>query len=260
MSAGTQLMAMHGRIEYNFNTRPLLLKEDIESPLEVAVREGNFKEVMSLIGEPKGDLRDSNIGEAMRLAGRYGQLEIAKALIEIYPYASDRSVLASLLSQAAMSNQLEMIKIALAHGIDINGGEEDWRTPPLVAAAIRGHTQIVTYLIEHGADVNLAESLLKRTPLVAALGNDHGDTARAILTTLRPNEIKSIKAAVASIRFAEPALVRDVRNMLTLRLIRLFTQEHMDYAKKIVDAAYASFNKKYGHPAAAHELQKKNRK
>ncbi len=58
------------------------------------------------------------------------------------------------LALACDSGNLEIVKLLVENGADING-LVSYDDPPLIRAASAGHNDIVAYLIEQGADVNL---------------------------------------------------------------------------------------------------------
>jgi uncharacterized protein len=57
------------------------------------------------------------------------------------------------LAYAAAYGNLEIVKLILARGADING-QVAYGDVPLIKAAERGNNDIIVYLLEHGADVN----------------------------------------------------------------------------------------------------------
>lgn len=239
MVCGVSMQAMRDRIVYDFRINRVLREpagspfEPVVSPLEDAVSREDFEGVKSLIEQSKD--QNNSIEEAMRLAGREGRLEIAQLLFRLYPQASSQEALISLLDSASRRGKFELVKFAIEKGADVEGGKEDVFGTPLMGAASRGHTQIAKYLIEHGANAN-THRIVEGTALKAALKDGHFDTARIILTTIQPCEVQRIKTAVASIRFGI-SIPRDVRNILTLELIRQFTQEHMKYASGLLNDA-----------------------
>jgi hypothetical protein len=89
-------------------------------------------------------------------------------------------------------------------------------------------------LIEQGANANVRSSI-SQLPLFSLVSSgDYRATMREILTAIPLSEAQKIKAAVASIKFGTP-FPRDIRNMVTIKLIRQFTQQHMEYAQKLLD-------------------------
>jgi ankyrin repeat protein len=56
------------------------------------------------------------------------------------------------LHQAALAGDLELIKILIERGADVNAVSMD--QTPLSEAIMSGHKDVVEYLLEHGADAN----------------------------------------------------------------------------------------------------------
>ncbi len=81
------------------------------------------------------------------------------------------------LHEAAYTGNIEMAKLLIEHGAEINIADKDGKTP-LHEAAGRGKLEVAKLLIEHGADVN-ATDRLSATPLRNA--ESCGDTKIAEL-------------------------------------------------------------------------------
>lgn len=83
---------------------------------------------------------------------------------------------ASMLTHAAESDELDLVRRLLKLGVDVN--EEDGYSGryPLSAAASRGNTEISRILLDHGADVNC-----KGWPLGMAAGSGHLETVQLLL-------------------------------------------------------------------------------
>ncbi len=71
------------------------------------------------------------------------------------------------LSYAAMNGHVEVCKILLEAGLEVEGTADDGLTPLIVAAA-GGHIEVVRLLLRHGADVKAKRGA--NTPLKAARG------------------------------------------------------------------------------------------
>lgn len=81
-----------------------------------------------------------------------------------------------ILQSAVASGNVDMVKILLVRGADVNiKGEENGLTP-LHAAAFDGQLEIARLLIEHGADVN-AKMKNGDTPLAIAKKKGHAQVA-----------------------------------------------------------------------------------
>jgi len=211
----------------------------VASPMADAINRGNLEQVKSLID--KSQDKNYSIKNAMFDAGRFDKREVAVFLLNTYTFASSSVGLASLLNGAGGGNgHIDLVKLALEKGANIEGSGEATSNTPLERAVLRGNAQIVKYLIEQGASVNMRPSKSQATLLRLVSMGDYHVTIRVILTTIPLSEAQKIKAAVASIKFGTP-FPRDIRNLMTLKLIRLFTQQHMVYAQKLLDGVGAGY-------------------
>jgi len=70
------------------------------------------------------------------------------------------------LAVAAWRGNLEIVKLLVEHGADVNAGKDRGKRTPLLEAAAEGHADVVEYLIAKGADVNAGGNGI--TPLLAA--------------------------------------------------------------------------------------------
>lgn len=87
---------------------------------------------------------------------------------EIYP-----------LGLAVHVNNVEMVKLLLKHGADVNFGGEG-KFVPLIGAATLGHLEIAKLLIAYGANVN-AENRHRMSPLHAAARGENVDMVKLLL-------------------------------------------------------------------------------
>ncbi len=60
---------------------------------------------------------------------------------------------------ASVHGRIEIIKILLETGADINARNPLWTSTPLMAAASGGHAKAVQFLIDYGADLEAKDSL-----------------------------------------------------------------------------------------------------
>lgn len=67
------------------------------------------------------------------------------------------------LTCAAHGGHMEVTKVLLERGVDVNAGSNNWR--PLMSAAYAGHTEIAKLLIEKSADVDYTMAKLQAWPL-----------------------------------------------------------------------------------------------
>jgi ankyrin repeat protein len=71
------------------------------------------------------------------------------------------------LSKACVSNNLDLVKYLVEHGVNVNARDKYGDTALVVASGEAGRLNIVKYLVENGADVNFKADD-NWTPLFAA--------------------------------------------------------------------------------------------
>jgi ankyrin repeat protein len=81
------------------------------------------------------------------------------------------------LIEAAANGHMEVVKLLIENGADVNLKGEAWYGP-LHAAAAKGHLEVVKILLENGADVNIFHH---NKPLHNAAMNGHIEVARILL-------------------------------------------------------------------------------
>jgi len=83
----------------------------------------------------------------------------------------------TILIEAADNGHLNVVKLLIEKGADVNLKGEAWYGP-LHAAAAKGHIEVVKILLENGADVNIFH---QNKPLHYAAMNGHIEVARILL-------------------------------------------------------------------------------
>lgn len=83
----------------------------------------------------------------------------------------------TLLIEAAANGHLDVVKLLIENGADVNLKGEAWYGP-LHAAAAKGHIEVVKILLENGADVNIFHH---NKPLHNAAMNGHIEVAEILL-------------------------------------------------------------------------------
>lgn len=81
---------------------------------------------------------------------------------------------------AARKSDVAAVKELLAKGADVNA-KTQYGATPLSYACDRGNLEIVKLLLEHGANVNVKDTFYKATPLTWASSKGHGEIVRALL-------------------------------------------------------------------------------
>jgi len=84
-----------------------------------------------------------------------------------------------LLCQAAGNNEVEILRILLDAGVDVNGANEG--QTPLGSAAHKGAVEAAACLLEHGANVNAQADPLAPTPLDEAVSHGWLELTRLLL-------------------------------------------------------------------------------
>lgn len=82
---------------------------------------------------------------------------------------------------ASSEGHIEIVKILLDHGADVNYPDYGFR--PLQEAFLRGHKEVVQMLLDHGADVNPLGYFrcFARAPLVLASTYGHKEVVQMLL-------------------------------------------------------------------------------
>ncbi len=155
--------------------------------------------------------------KAIYLSAQKGSLDIIRALIEeikISPRIDDlRDIINSEdlnrkftpLFVASFNGHIEIVKILLEHGADINkintseGGDE---VTPLIAAVQCGHVEIVKILLDQGAYIDKPEVEHEFTPLVAAVQFGHVEIVKILLSSPLVDVDKRRKDGESALFFA----------------------------------------------------------
>jgi ankyrin repeat protein len=122
---------------------------------------------------PIADVGDTPLDGAIK----YKQNETADLLRK---HGGNKGEELKALRVAAGNGHLEVVKQAIADGIDVNTKDKNGTTP-LHLAAIQGHTEIAELLIANGADVN-AKDDGGLTPLHQAAARGHKEVAELLIT------------------------------------------------------------------------------
>lgn len=103
---------------------------------------------------------DKNGNTALIMAARFGELSIVKMLIKAGATIDEpRSPKGrtALMAALAYANGIEMTKLLVENGANVNARAADGTTPLIIAAAGAKYN-VVKYLIEKGADVNAKDN------------------------------------------------------------------------------------------------------
>lgn len=183
--------------------------EDEGSALHIAARHGNIEVVQLLISAGADVNSMTEYGwTALHEAVEYGDITIVKLLIsaeadidvedekvlelaagtgsaELVLFLLDAGAqnMGSAVMEAASRNDMEMVKILLDAGADIDCFSDDLKTP-LTVAILKGYDELAIYLLRAGADANGRKLVVddkQVTPLQAAVHQDKTKLARILL-------------------------------------------------------------------------------
>ena len=136
---------------------------------------------------------DPNANTLLMIAVRENHADMATRLLRRQAKVGARNRYGeSALMLAAANGALELVKLLIAHGAEVN--MTGWN--PLSYAAWRGRTEVVKYLLEKGADID-AVSASGVSALMMAARDGHFDTVRLLLWEVANPNIKSDSGATA---------------------------------------------------------------
>ncbi len=152
---------------------PLVKSADGDTALSLAIREGHEEIVAALCGQTLL-IDECNLG--LRLAALQGSTGIVKILVQGKANWKGKNLA---LIAAASTGELDVLRLLLDSGADVNG-QDAQGSSPLSAACFGGHRDAVDLLLEHKADVNLADKS-GATALMAATQGGYRDLAECLL-------------------------------------------------------------------------------
>lgn len=117
---------------------------------------------VSKVSKPKrGVHRDAGGRTKLQIACDKGKYDLAKMLIveEGYDVNDQDNAGNSPLHEAALNGHLDIVKLLLEHGADINiQSYEMFKDTPLIDASANGHLEVVKLLLDHGADPTIVNA------------------------------------------------------------------------------------------------------
>ncbi|WP_425613875.1 ankyrin repeat domain-containing protein [Anatilimnocola sp. NA78] len=123
---------------------------------------------------------DLPVIKAIRNAIRSGNVEdLANQIGEDDSRLHFETPFGTWLHEAAAKGQIEVAKLLIARGIDVNarGGLSDGN--PLLLAATMGQTAMVKFLLSVGGEMDT--TAVERNPLMSAIYGDYPDVAKLLL-------------------------------------------------------------------------------
>lgn len=139
-----------------------------------SIKKKGYKKKQNRSKKQKGGSRD--IRDILKRAKDIGAEELFKRLL----YWDDINNAEELhLFQASRNNEVELVRLLLEIGADINQANSVGETP-LYVASEAGHEHIVRILLENGADVNKA-GYDEQTPLMMAVEMGHEEVVEILL-------------------------------------------------------------------------------
>jgi ankyrin repeat protein len=159
----------------------VLLASGLELSIFEAAATGQMERVRALIK------KDASLANAfspdgftpLGLAVFFGHRETVETLLgagaEVNT-ASRESMKVTPLHSAAAARQVEIARVLIAHGANVNAMQADSGFTPLHEAALNGNLDFARLLLEHGADVN-AKMKDGKTPLGFALEQHKSEMA-----------------------------------------------------------------------------------
>lgn len=121
-----------------------------------AIKNGQIEIVEDLIGSNNDRLHITTpFGTSLHVAATHGQMEIAKLLIRLGADVNRKGGVSggSALNQAASAGHIDLVHLLLSSGAELDVSEPERN--PLFSAIYGGHFEVAKLLIEHGIDIHV---------------------------------------------------------------------------------------------------------
>ena len=131
-------------------------QKSLAKEIRSAIKNGKIEIVENLIGVNTDILNSMTpFGTWLHVAASQGQLEIAKLLIKLGADVNIKGGVfgGSALKEAASDGHIEIVKLLLLSGAELDVSEPERN--PLFGAIYGGHLDIVKLLVEHGIDIHI---------------------------------------------------------------------------------------------------------
>ncbi|CAG9861269.1 unnamed protein product [Phyllotreta striolata] len=154
-----------------------------KTSLVEACTDGDVGTVRKLLTEGRSVHETSEEGESLlSLACSAGYFELAQVLLAMHANVEDRGMKGECtpLMEAASAGHLDIVRLLVAHGADVNAQSTSGNTPLMYGCA-GGHTEVVKFLLEHDANVE-DHNENGHTPLMEAASAGHVGLAKILLS------------------------------------------------------------------------------
>jgi uncharacterized protein len=155
--------------------------------VHAAAAKGDEAEIERLLkaGE-KPNVQDGNSRTPLHVAAHFRHHEAARALLRLGAHANALDAQRyDIVTIAAVNNDVEMLKLALAGGTNPKAITSPYEGTALIAAAHLGHAEIVRVLIDAKAPLdhvnNLGWTALMESIVLGNGGRNHTDTLAALV-------------------------------------------------------------------------------
>ncbi|CAG9773085.1 unnamed protein product [Ceutorhynchus assimilis] len=153
-----------------------------KTSLVEACTDGDVGTVKKLLTEGRSVHETSEEGESLlSLACSAGYFELAQVLLAMHANVEDRGIKGECtpLMEAASAGHLDIVRLLVHHGAEVNAQSTSGNTPLMYACA-GGHTDVVKFLLENGANVE-DHNENGHTPLMEAASAGHVGLAKILL-------------------------------------------------------------------------------
>ncbi|XP_022906707.1 ankyrin repeat domain-containing protein 17 isoform X2 [Onthophagus taurus] len=153
-----------------------------KTSLVEACTDGDVGTVRKLLTEGRSVHETSEEGESLlSLACSAGYYELAQVLLAMHANVEDRGIKGECtpLMEAASAGHLDIVRLLVVHGADVNAQSTSGNTPLMYGCA-GGHQDVVKFLLENGANVE-DHNENGHTPLMEAASAGHVGLAKILL-------------------------------------------------------------------------------